>query len=132
MKTLSSLMLTLVLSLYTFSASFASQVDLEATMKKMKFEVSQAYKAQDLATFTAHIDSFSELVATAKRYPFPSERKTVSLEGLDKVEQAVSLIKQEIAAGELENAKQHLKTIDDLRKEYHKKDKPSVWQKFFG
>lgn len=132
MRTLSSLMLTLVLALSPVSASFASQVDLQATMKKMKFEVSQAYKAQDMATFSAHIDSFAQLVAEAKRYSFPAERKEVSLQGLNKVEQAVVLIQQEIAAGELDNAKQHLKTIDDLRKEYHKKDKPSVWQKFFG
>lgn len=125
-------MLTLVLALSPVSASFASQVDLQATMKKMKFEVSQAYKAQDMDTFSAHIDSFAQLVAEAKRYSFPAERKEVSLQGLNKVEQAVVLIQQEIAAGELDNAKQHLKTIDDLRKEYHKKDKPSVWQKFFG
>ncbi|MCE2571988.1 cytochrome b562 [Motilimonas eburnea] len=132
MKTLSSLLLALVLALPPLSASFASQIDLEATMKKMKFEVSQAYKAQDMATFSNHIDSFSQLVSDAKRYSFPAERKEVSLEGLNKVEQAVDLIQQDIAAGELDKAKQHLKTIDDLRKEYHKKNKPSVWQKFFG
>ncbi|MCE2594867.1 hypothetical protein K6Y31_08575 [Motilimonas cestriensis] len=109
-----------------------SSIDLEATMKKMKFEISQAYKTESKDEFKSHITSFSQLLQQAKAYSFPPERKDVSMEGLNKVSAVVEKITLEMDDKPLPELKAHLRDIDDLRKEYHKKNKPSIWENLFS
>lgn len=108
-------------------------IDLKVTMKHMRFEYNQALETSSASEFSTHINKMSALLAKAQSYQFSPERAKISLEGLDKVETVLNTIQQtDITVANLATIQAQLEQVDSLRKEYHKKAKPSIWQLIFG
>jgi soluble cytochrome b562 len=93
----------------------------------MRLYYKQAIDATTPERFNQKIDLFLNELQKARDFDFSSERAQVSLEGLDKVHAKVSAFP---AATETNLAvlKEELKQIDQIRKEYHKKVKPGVFE----
>lgn len=110
-----------------------NSIDLKVTMKHMRLAYTQAMKTTSAAEFNTRIDEMSEMLAIAQSYNFSPDRAEMSHQGLDKVESILNSIQQtQITEQNLAVAKAKLEDVDSLRKEYHKKSKPSVWQLIFG
>lgn len=126
------LIISLLFSTVVNSAEINS-IDLKVTMKEMRLAYTQAMKTTSAAEFTSHIDEMSNMLTVAQGYNFSPDRAEMSHQGLDKVESILNSIQQtEITDKNLATAKAKLEDVDSLRKEYHKKSKPSVWQLIFG
>ena len=126
------LIISLLFSTLVNSAEINS-IDLKVTMKQMRLAYTQAMKTTSVDEFTAHIDEMSKRLAVAQSYNFSPDRADISHQGLEKVESVLNSIQQvDITDANLAVAKNKLKDVDSLRKEYHKKSKPSIWQLIFG
>jgi soluble cytochrome b562 len=110
----------------------AAAVDLEKTMKDMAFQYKQAYEATSIVQITPHITSLKTLTSIALTANFPEDKAVQFKQGLEKVLQELTAAEQAVQAQDLTTAKQHLKTVDALRKQYHKQRKVSIWQLLFG
>ncbi|MDI3326820.1 cytochrome b562 [Pontibacterium granulatum] len=122
---LGSLLLTLLLATAGFANANESP-SLKQTMKQMRLHYKEALVSQSAEGFNQHIDAFKTLLNSAQAYEFSPERKAVSLEGLTKVERVVADIPL-ATADNLAGLQQKIRGVDLLRKEYHKKAKPSTW-----
>ncbi|RJG42435.1 cytochrome b562 [Motilimonas pumila] len=122
----------LLFSLFTLPVGATNTVDLKAVMKEMSYQFKAAIKTESEDEFKQHMTEFSDLVEQAKTYSFAPEHKEKSLEGLNKVSQALAQLDLDLAQTSLGEVQKQLKAVDDLRIEYHKKDKPSMWQLLFG
>ncbi len=112
--------------------SIATEVDLEANMKKMGLAYKNSVHANDINTFNAAIDEFVMLLEIAKTADF-KQHNAASLEGLDKVISQAKQAKQLASSRGLDAAKIPLKSIDELRKKYHElHEPPGFWQLLFG
>lgn len=126
------LIISLLFSTFVNSAEIDS-IDLKVTMKQMRLAYTQAMKTTSADEFTTHIDEMSKLLSVVQSYNFSPDRADMSHQGLNKVESVLSSIQQAgVTATNLDIAKSKLEQVDSLRKEYHKKSKPSVWQLIFG
>lgn len=126
------LIISLLFSTLVNSAEVDS-IDLKVTMKQMRLAYTQAMKTTSADEFTTRIDEMSSMLAVAQSYHFSPDRAEISNQGLDKVASILNSIQQTaITAANLAAAKSKLEDVDSLRKEYHKKSKPSVWQLIFG
>ncbi|WP_432471576.1 cytochrome b562 [Amphritea sp. HPY] len=123
---LCSLLLTTLLSTSGYACAGES-LNLKQTMKQMRLQYKEALETRSADSFNQHIDAFKEYLHSAQGYDFSPERKSVSLEGLNKVERSIAEIPL-ATADNLAGAQQQLRSIDQLRKEYHKKAKPGVWE----
>lgn len=112
--------------------AFASDVDLKQIMKEMKLEFKHAAEAQTVDEMQAPVQNLTKLVNTAKTGDFPPERKDLFLEGFNKLTLALDSVENDLEQGNLAQAKDALREVDSLRKEYHEKKKPSIWEKLFG
>lgn len=110
----------------------AAEVDLEKTMKEMAFQYKQAHAATSLVQITPHLVSLKSLTSTALTANFPADKAEQFRQGLEKVLQELTAAEQAVQAQDLVAAKQHLKTVDTLRKQYHKQRKVSIWKLLFG
>ncbi|EPJ50221.1 MAG: hypothetical protein OFPI_20460 [Osedax symbiont Rs2] len=130
---LAVLLLLLGVTLYSSiaTAQIKGGIDLEAVMKQMRFEYTQAMKTGSAEKFNQHILEFKKQLKIAAGFPYNKERKVKALEGLDKVTVALNAVKLPIDAENLAQSKQALYVIDDLRNDYHDK-KPSLWQRFIA
>ncbi|WP_417226634.1 cytochrome b562 [Amphritea sp.] len=99
---------------------------LKPTMKEMRLHYKQAVDTQDPTIFNAKIALFLTELQTARAYKFSPERKELSLEGLNKVQNIVSSLPTATDAN-LAELQGQLKEVDQLRLEYHKKVKPGVF-----
>lgn len=122
---LSSLLLTLLFATAGF-ANASESPSLKQTMKQMRLHYKEALESQSAEGFNQHIDAFKTHLSSAKSYEFSPERKAVSLEGLTKVERDIADIPL-ATANNLADLQHKIRDIDLLRKEYHKKAKPSTW-----
>lgn len=111
---------------------YANGFDLKATMKEMKMEFKHAADAQTIEEMEAPISKLTQLINQAKQGVYPPEKQTLYLEGFNKLTITLGSINTHLKAGELEQAKQELRQVDDLREEYHDKRNPSIWSKLFG
>lgn len=109
-----------------------SKVDLEKTMKEMAFQYKQAIDATNLKQIAPHIESLKLLTSTALTAEFAEDKAVQFKQGLEKVLQQLTAAEQAVLVQDLATAKQHLKTVDTLRKQYHKQRKVSIWQLLFG
>jgi len=127
------LSLLVIAGLYSsiVTAQIKGGIDLEAVMKQMRFEYTQAMKTDSPEKFNQHILLFKKQLKIAGTFPFNKERKIKALEGLDKVAVALNTVQLPVNAENLAQSKQALYVIDDLRKDYHDK-KPSLWQRFYA
>ncbi len=100
--------------------------ELKPTMKEMRLHYKQAIDATAPEVFNQKIKLFMTELQIAREYDFSSDREKLSMEGLDKVYEIVSTLPtanyENLAA-----VKEEFQQVDELRKEYHKKVKPSVF-----
>ena len=116
---------TILLALLLVTPLYASE--LKPIMKEMRLHYKQAIDASSAEAFNQKIQLFLLELKKARAYDFPNEQARLSLEGLDKVHDKVSAIPQATDIN-LATVKQQLKQVDSLRKEYHKKVKPGVFE----
>ncbi|MFT5706761.1 MAG: soluble cytochrome b562 [Oceanospirillaceae bacterium] len=127
-----------ILLILTFTASHAlvgtaktvDGIDLEAVMKQMRFEYNQALKTDSPETMTLHIQAFKHQLSKAKRFPFSKERLEKAKEGLEKVTNKIEQITLPITAQSIDQSKELLAAIDDIKEQYHDK-KVSLWDRFY-
>ena len=67
-----------------------------------------------------------------QRQGYQISAATNGQQGLDKVQQQLTLVSQSLQQQQLEQARQQLQQVDALRKEYHRHRSPSIWQLLFG
>ncbi len=120
------------LILVSASQAWATGIDLKATMKQMRLEFKQAASASSVDEMRVPIAKLDDLVEQAKQGVYPPEKQDIYLEGFNKLSVAIDDVENHLDAGELEQAKQSLRTVDELREEYHDKRNPSIWSKLFG
>lgn len=98
---------------------------LKPTMKEIRLHYKEAVKSNNPAQFNQHIQLFLVELQTARNFEFSPERKELSLEGLNKVQNLVSSLPEATEAN-LTALQTQLKQVDQLREDYHKKVKPGV------
>jgi len=123
---LGSLMLAALLAL-TGPVIAGEPLTLKQTMKQMRLQYKEALETTSADRFNQYMDTFKVHLGNAQGYDFSPERKKVSLEGLNKVERSLADMPVATAAN-LAELQLQLRGIDQLRKEYHKKTKPSTWE----
>jgi soluble cytochrome b562 len=106
--------------------------DVEVTMKEMGFNFKKAMQATDVPMMQENVQALADLVASVQAYQFSPEKQPVFQRGLDKVAAQLVLVQAALAEQELDKAKQLLREVDSLKKQYHKERSPSVWQLLFG
>ncbi len=123
--------MTLGLGILLSTQLFAAEFDLKAAMKEMKVSFKQAAEAQTVEEMQVPVAKLDTLVEQAKLGSYPPEKQDVYLEGFNKLAETLDKIESELEAGELEAARTSLREVDSLRKEYHGKRNPSIWQRIF-
>lgn len=121
-----------LLALVAATSVYASGSDLKATMKEMRVEFKHAAEAQNIEEMEVPVANLTQLVNQAKLGVYPPEKQDLYEEGFTKLTVALDGVKAHLQAGELEQAKEALRQVDDLRVEYHDKRNPSIWSKLFG
>jgi soluble cytochrome b562 len=107
-----------------FIASPVIAGELKPTMKEMRLHYKQAMDATTAEQFNKKIKLFMTELQIAREFDFSSERAKLSMEGLDKVYEKVAALPA-VTEANLAAVKEQFKEVDELRKEYHKKVKPS-------
>ncbi|WP_023602635.1 cytochrome b562 [Aliivibrio logei] len=116
----------------TTSALISTPVDTKAAMKDMMLAFKQSEDASSIDEMTQSVMRLDALIDYLKQENFSPEKQELYQEGFNKLSVSVDRVKSELAAGNLEQAKDTLNQVDDLRSEYHKKRNPSIWSKIFG
>lgn len=125
--------LSFLLSCLLFAGSVsASDIDLTATMKKMRLAFNQAAEAENIDQMRAPLTRLDELIQISQQGNYPKEKEALYMSGFNKLSTVVSDIESQVEQGNFEQAKETLRQIDDLRVEYHDKRNPSIWSKLFG
>lgn len=112
--------------------ALATLPDLEAVMKNMGFQFKQAVSATTAAEARPHLTELAVLTRQATQANFPEDKAAVYNEGLDKLMVEVLAAKQAADSDNLVQLKVHLQQIDELRKQYHKERRSSIWKLLFG
>ncbi len=125
--------LTLLLSvIFVFSGvGSAKESELSLAMKNLAFEYKTALKAQSIDSFRQSLDKVKNQVTVIKGIGFKNHREE-SRKGMEKVALVLQDAEAAIAQGNLIKAQKSLKSLDTLRKRYHKLHEPSFWQLLFG
>jgi len=114
------------------SQAIVATTDVEATMKEMGLNFKQAMQATEIQVMQQKVQTLADLVASVQAYQFTPEKQPVFQQGLAKVAAQLVLVQGALAQQNLEQAKQLLREVDSLKKQYHKERSPSFWQLFFG
>ena len=101
--------------------------ELKPTMKEMRLHYKQTIEATTPEQFNQKVKLFLTELQKARDFDFSPEWEQVSLEGLDKVHAKVSTLPKATEAN-LAALKEEFKQIDRLRKDYHKKARPGVFE----
>lgn len=109
-----------------------ASTDVEATMKAMAFANKKAMAATDVPQMQQHITELQQLVRSVQLVQFPPEKQAKFQQGLTEVQLQLDLVQASLIANNMEQAKQQLKQVDVLKKQYHKDRSPSIWQLLFG
>ncbi|OBP14832.1 hypothetical protein A5320_14040 [Rheinheimera sp. SA_1] len=113
-------------------ATVTASTDVEATMKAMAFAYKKAMTAADVPQMQQQISELQQLVASVQLVQFPKEKQAKFQQGLTEVQLQLDLVQVSLVANNHEQAKQQLKQVDLLKKQYHKERSPSFWQLLFG
>lgn len=132
LKFFASLLFCTLLFSQSSIAQISGGIDLEATMKQMRFEYKQLMKTRSIDKFNQHLSLFKEKLAVAQTFPFTKARKEKALEGLGKVAKLVDSILVPTNQEMLLVEQQKLRVIDQLREQYHDKKEKGIWQIMFG
>ena len=114
------------------AAAVKATDDLEASMKELSHQLKQAMQATDSSKAASHVSNMQQELAAIQAYKFSSDKQAVFQEGLTKVATQLTTAQTLLADNKLADAKQALQQVDLLKKEYHKKRSPSIWELFFG
>ncbi len=114
------------------AAAVKATDDLEASMKELSHQLKQAMQATDSSKAASHVSNMQQELAAIQAYKFSSDKQAVFQEGLTKVATQLTTAQALLADNKLADAKQALQQVDLLKKEYHKKRSPSIWELFFG
>lgn len=113
-------------------AQITASTDVEATMKEMAFAYKKAMAATDLVEAQRQITALQQLVKSVQMVKFSENKQAKFQQGLTEVQAQLELVQASLTSNNLEQAKQQLKQVDVLKKQYHKERSPSVWQLLFG
>lgn len=113
-------------------AAVTASTDVEATMKAMAFAYKKAMAATDVPQMQQPISELQQLVTSVQLVQFQPEKQAKFQQGLTEVQLQLELVQASLIADNLEQAKQQLKQVDILKKQYHKERSPSFWQLLFG
>jgi soluble cytochrome b562 len=100
--------------------------ELKPTMKEMRLHYKQAMDATTAEQFNQKVKLFLTELQIAREFDFSSDKAKLSMEGLNKVHDKVIALPTATEAN-LAAVKEEFDQVDELRKEYHKKVKPSVF-----
>ncbi len=129
MKVVISVLLS---SLLVCSSAFASEIDMEKTMKQMGLSFKQAKEAQSVQQMTVALASFEGQLQQAQQANFQPEKAELFQQGLKELAVELDQAQLLLEKNDLAGAQQHLIKMDELRIKYHKHRKPSFWQLIFG
>ncbi|MEC4088981.1 MULTISPECIES: cytochrome b562 [Pseudoalteromonas] len=128
-----------LLIIFLCSALFVPSVvaqqsqDLNQTMKNMGHAYKQAMEAQQAEEINKHLETMLLLIQQSKQHNFKADVKVQSLQGLDKVSNVIQTAQGLLAQAKMQQAKDLLRQIDGLRKEYHElHEPPGFWELLFG
>ncbi|HAT41536.1 MAG TPA: hypothetical protein DCS87_07370 [Rheinheimera sp.] len=114
------------------TAAVQATDDLEASMKELSFQLKQAMQATEATKAAGHISKMQAELSAIQAYKFSSDKQTEFQEGLTKVANQLTTVQSLLADNKLAEAKTAMQQVDMLKKEYHKKRSPSIWELFFG
>lgn len=114
------------------TAAVQATDDLEASMKELSFQLKQAMQATEASKAAEHVSKMQAELAAIQAFKFSSDKQAVFQEGLTKVASQLTTAQTLLADNKLAEAKTALQQVDMLKKEYHKKRSPSIWELFFG
>ncbi|CAM4190198.1 hypothetical protein BIW53_15145 [Pseudoalteromonas byunsanensis] len=126
---------TLLFALFFMSISLAAKQssDLEVTMKNMGLAYKNAMKSDSQQQLLESIAAFREHLSVSQQHSFDTKLQEESSLGLNRVANVLESSEKLAKSGRLEEAKEQLKKIDELRKQYHKlHEPPSFWDLLFG
>ncbi|WP_340680981.1 cytochrome b562 [Paraglaciecola sp.] len=106
--------------------------DVEATMKSMSLTYRQAMLASETNMMLGTVTKLQQLVASVQLVEFDAKRQSILQQGLAEVQLQLDLVHASLINGDISTAKQQLQKVDALKKHYHKKRSPSLWQLLFG
>jgi len=113
-------------------AAVAASTDVEATMKAMALAYKMAMAASDVPQMQPHIRELQQLVTSVQLHQFSADKQAKFQQGLTEVQQQLDLVQASLTANDLPQARQQLKQVDVLKKQYHKERSPSIWRLLFG
>jgi soluble cytochrome b562 len=113
-------------------AVVTASTDVEATMKEMAFAYKKAMASTDMNEIQHYIQQLQQLVKSVQLVTFSADKQVKFQQGLTEVQAQLTLVQASLAAQNIDQAKQQLKQVDVLKKQYHKERSPSIWQLFFG
>lgn len=113
-------------------AKVTASTDVEATMKSMALAYKQAMVATEPRTMLSKVTKLQQLVASVQLVNFEPKRQSILQQGLTEVQEQLDLVKASLTKSDITTAKQQLKKVDALKKKYHKKRSPSIWELLFG
>ncbi|MEP0354874.1 cytochrome b562 [Paraglaciecola sp.] len=113
-------------------AKVTASTDVEATMKSMALAYKQAMVATNPSNMLSKVSKLKQLVASVQLVQFETDRQVILQQGLTEVQAQLELVKARLNEDDMTTAKQQLKKVDALKKQYHKKRSPSIWELIFG
>ncbi|MFT6897756.1 MAG: soluble cytochrome b562 [Paraglaciecola sp.] len=113
-------------------AKVTASTDIEATMKSMSFTYREAMLATESSVMQNMVNKLQQLVATVQLVQFSKDRQLILQQGLTEVQLQLDLVQASLVASDITTAKQQLQKVKALKKQYHKKRSPSLWQLLFG
>ncbi|MEP2653339.1 MAG: cytochrome b562 [Paraglaciecola sp.] len=113
-------------------AKVTASTDVEATMKSMALAYKQAMVATNPSNMLSKVSKLKQLVASVQLVQFETDRQVILQQGLTEVQAQLELVKASLNEGNMTTAKQQLEKVDALKKQYHKKRSPSIWELIFG
>lgn len=124
----------ILFSLFFVQSATASQgQDLNQIMKNMGHAYKQAMEATEAHEINKHLDTMLSLLKQSEQHNFKTDVKAESLQGLQKVADVIEQAQNLLTHKQIHQAKQRLKEVDLLRKEYHKlHEPPGFWELLFG
>ncbi|MCH8536663.1 MAG: cytochrome b562 [Alkalimonas sp.] len=113
--------------------AYTSQSEsLEVIMKSFSFEYRQAVESESSDVRLQHVHQMQQKIAAAKRAPLREDKADQFLQGFQKVSDVLLQVERAVMADDQQLADEKLARIDQLRIEYHRLRKRSIWQLLFG
>lgn len=117
----------------THTFAYTSQSEsLEVIMKSFSFEYRQAVESDSIDVTLRHVHLMQQKIDAAMKAPLRDDKAEQFLQGFQKVSSVLQQVELALTAGDQQLASDELVKIDQLRIEYHRLRKRSIWQLLFG